>query len=125
MLADKDAAATIAVKDIQVARKFYAETLGLEQVGSEGDEAIIFSAGRAQLFVYRSKFAGTNQATTVTWSVGQNIFQIVDWLKQRGVKFEHYDMPGMKLEGDVHVAERMKAAWFKDPDGNILNLAGA
>ena len=43
-------------------------------------------------------------------------------LKDKGVKFEHYDMPDVKMEGDVHVMGKLKAAWFKDPDGNILNL---
>jgi len=43
-------------------------------------------------------------------------------LKAKGVKFEHYDMPDMKLADDVHVSGDMKVAWFKDPDGNILNI---
>jgi hypothetical protein len=45
-------------------------------------------------------------------------------LKSKGVTFEHYDMPGLSLEGDIHVGQGMKVAWFKDPDGNILNFAG-
>ena len=47
---------------------------------------------------------------------------VVRGLKAKGVSFEHYDMPGAKLEGDVHVFGDIKVAWFKDPDGNILNL---
>ena len=43
-------------------------------------------------------------------------------LRAKGVTFEHYDMPGLKLEGDIHVAGPTKVAWFKDPDGNILNI---
>ena len=43
-------------------------------------------------------------------------------LQAKGVRFEHYDMPGLKLDGDVHVAGKMKIVWFKDPDGNILNV---
>jgi hypothetical protein len=43
-------------------------------------------------------------------------------LKSKGVRFERYDMPGAKMEGDVHVFGDMRVAWFKDPDGNILNL---
>ncbi len=43
-------------------------------------------------------------------------------LDTKGVTFEHYDMPDMTHEGDVHVAGDMRVAWFKDPDGNILNL---
>jgi len=58
----------------------------------------------------------------VTWALGGDIERIVSALKEKGVRFEHYDMPGTKLEGDVHVMDKMKVAWFKDPDGNILNL---
>ena len=45
---------------------------------------------------------------------------LVKDLKAKGVAFEHYDMPGVTLKGDVHVAGKHKNAWFKDPDGNIL-----
>jgi uncharacterized protein YqgV (UPF0045/DUF77 family) len=58
----------------------------------------------------------------VTWAVGDEIDRIVKTLKAKGVTFEHYDMPGTTLEGDIHVGHGMKVAWFKDPDGNILNL---
>jgi hypothetical protein len=47
---------------------------------------------------------------------------IVRALKAKGVTFEHYDMPDMTRGGDVHVAGDMKVAWFKDPDGNILDI---
>jgi catechol 2,3-dioxygenase-like lactoylglutathione lyase family enzyme len=122
MLGDKDAVATIAVKDIKVARKFYADTLGLTQVGAEGQELIVFRGGNSTINVYQSQYAGTNKATAVTWVVGEDVEDIVRALKAKGVSFEHYDMPDMTREGDVHVAGDMKVAWFKDPDGNILNI---
>jgi len=53
------------------------------------------------------------------YQVGDELETVVQTLKKAGVAFEHYDMPGMTLKGDVHVAGKMKAAWFKDPDGNI------
>ena len=43
-------------------------------------------------------------------------------LKSKGITFEHYNMSNITLEGDIHVDGQMKVAWFKDPDGNILNL---
>lgn len=122
MLANKDAAANLAVRDIDRARKFYEGTLGLEQVGSEGDELIVYRSGKTILNVYRSDYAGTNKATAVTWAVGDDVEGVVRALKAKGVTFEHYDMPDMRLEGDVHFAGKMKVAWFKDPDGNILNI---
>lgn len=123
MLGDKDAAANIAVKNLERARKFYEDTLGLTQIGSEGQEVIIFKSGNTLINVYQSQYAGTNKATAVTWVVGQDVEGFVQQLKAKGIEFEHYDMPGVTRNGDVHVAEDMKVAWFKDPDGNILNIA--
>jgi len=123
MLSKKDAFANVAVKDLERARKFYEGTLGLEKVDEEGDEVIAFKSGQSTLLVYRSDHAGTNKATAVTWTVGPDVEREVRDLKAKGVKFEHYDMPGAKHEGDVHVFGDMKVAWFKDPDGNILNIA--
>jgi hypothetical protein len=74
------------------------------------------------LNVYTSQEAGTNKATAVTWAVGDQVKDVVRALKAKGVAFEHYDMPDTTLQGDIHVAGDMKVAWFKDPDGNILNI---
>jgi catechol 2,3-dioxygenase-like lactoylglutathione lyase family enzyme len=123
MLANKDVAANIAVKDLTRAQKFYAGTLGLKEAGREGEEVIAYRSGNSTVLVYRSEFAGTNKATCMTWVVGDEVDKIARELKSKGVAFEHYDMPGLKLEGDVHVGHGMKVAWFKDPDGNILNIA--
>jgi catechol 2,3-dioxygenase-like lactoylglutathione lyase family enzyme len=122
MLGSKDAVATLAVKDLQAARKFYEGTLGLAPVDAEGEEVIVFQSGTTKVNVYRSRYAGTNQATALTWVVGDELENIVRALKAKGVAFEHYDMPGMTRQGDIHAAGDMKVAWFKDPDGNILNV---
>ena len=122
MLGDIDASANLAVKDLAVARKFYEGTLGLTQVGSEGDEFVVYRSGRTTLNVYVSREAGTNRATAVTWMLGGGVDEAVRALAAKGVAFEHYAMPDTVLEGDVHVSGTMRIAWFKDPDGNILNL---
>ena len=122
MLGNKDAAANIAVKNLETAKKFYEDILGLTQVGAEGQELIVFKSGNSTINVYRSQYAGTNRATAVTWVVGGEMEGVVQQLKSKGVAFEHYDMPEMTREGDIHVAGTMKVAWFKDPDGNILNI---
>lgn len=122
MLEKINATANIAVRDLAVASKFYAGTLGLAPVHHEGDEVIVYKSGDTLINVYRSEFAGANKATAVTWAVGDEIGRIVNALKDKGVAFEHYEMPGITLEGDLHVGYGMKVAWFKDPDGNILNL---
>ncbi|RVD58251.1 VOC family protein [Mesorhizobium sp. M2D.F.Ca.ET.185.01.1.1] len=122
MLENSNATANLAVKDLEKAKAFYEGTLGLRQVDEMGGELIVYKSGDTLINVYRSQFAGTNKATAVTWAVGDRIEPIVKSLKSKGVTFEHYDMPGLSLEGDIHVGQGMKVAWFKDPDGNILNL---
>ena len=119
MLRDKDSAAIVAVKDIARARQFYETTLGLPIVEDDGD-VIQFKTGNTVLVVYRSDYAGTNQANAVVWGVGDEIETIAADLKAKGVSFEHY--PGMELRGDLHIAGDFRMAWFKDPDGNILHI---
>ena len=122
MLSNRDAIATLAVRDLKTARRFYEGTLGLTPIATEGDEVVTYKSGHSAINVYRSHYAGTNQATAMTWNVGKELESVVQSLKEKGVRFEHYDLPGTKLEGDIHVADGMKVAWFKDPDGNILNV---
>lgn len=124
-LAVKDAAATIAVRDARSSRKFYEDTLGLKLLDDSMPEALVFKSGSTKVLVYESQFAGSNKATAATWGVGDDIEQMVQKLRAKGVAFEHYDMPGLTLKGDVHVGGNMKAAWFKDPDGNILALVSS
>ena len=123
MLGNKKAVANVAVKDLRVATKFYQNTLGLTPVHEEQQELVVFRSGTSEINVYRSDYAGTNKATAVTWAVDDVKREVAD-LKSKGVVFEHYDMPGMTRDGDVYVSGDMKVAWFKDPDGNILNVAG-
>jgi catechol 2,3-dioxygenase-like lactoylglutathione lyase family enzyme len=124
MLENSNATANLAVKDMARAKAFYEDTLGLKQVDDMGGELVVYKSGDTVINVYHSQFAGTNKATAVTWAVGDRIEPIVKSLKSKGVTFEHYDMPGLSLKGDIHVGDGMKVAWFKDPDGNILNLVG-
>jgi catechol 2,3-dioxygenase-like lactoylglutathione lyase family enzyme len=121
MLGDTNAVATLAVKNLETAKKFYEDTIGLKPIDSKGDELIVFQSGNSTINVYRSQYAGTNKATAVTWIL-DDVEGATRMLKAKGVKFEHYDMPGMSRQGDVHVCGDMKVAWFKDPDGNILNI---
>ena len=125
MLGNRDSAATVAVRDMDRAVRFYEETLGLTRIHDEGGEAVAYQTGRSSLLVYRSEFAGSNQATAVTWSIGDALDECVRDLAGKGVGFEHYDMPNTQLEGDVHVSGATRVAWFKDPDGNIHALVNS
>ena len=121
MLGKADATPMIAVKDLDRARKFYEETLELKTVDDFG-EGFVVKSGNTEFSLYRSEFAGTNKATALTFEV-DDIEGKIRELKEKGIFFEHYDLPGLEQQGDLHFAEGFKTAWFKDPDGNILSLA--
>jgi catechol 2,3-dioxygenase-like lactoylglutathione lyase family enzyme len=122
MLGNAEPNATVAVRDLTAAARFYEDVLGLTRSHTEGEEAIEYQAGAAKLLVYRSQFAGTSKATVVTWVLGDRVDHTVRDLKGKGVRFERYDMPDTSHEGDVHVGGDLRVAWFKDPDGNIHSL---
>ncbi len=118
MLEGENAVATVAVRDVAAAAGFYEKTLGLGKLESGEKSILLFQSGSSKLIVYQSQFAGTNQATAVTWPV-KDVAAVARDLKGRGVTFERYDFPNATYEGDVHVMGKRRAAWFKDPDGNI------
>ena len=122
MLGGPDAVATVAVRDLKAASRFYEETLGLTRIHDEGSQAYTYRTGDSTMIVYQSEYAGTSRATAVTWIVGDQVDALVEALKEKGVRFELYDMPETRHEGDVHVAGKIRVAWFKDPDGNIHAL---
>ena len=121
MLGDQKSNTTVTVKDLNVAAAFYEGVLGLEEISREVGEMISYRCGASVIDVYRSSFAGSNRGTAITWAV-DDIEEVIASLKWKGVIFEHYDMPGLRRQGDLHIGNNMKTAWFKDPDGNILNL---
>ena len=120
MLGKADATPMIAVADLGRARSFYEDTLGLTTKEDWG-EGVTLESGETRVNLYRSEFAGTNKATALTFQVDDAESEVRD-LKEKGIFFEHYDLPGLEQRGDLYVAEGMKTAWFKDPDGNILSL---
>jgi catechol-2,3-dioxygenase len=122
MLGSKNAAATLAVTDLERARQFYENTLGLEPL-QEVPGSVLYKSGSSALLVYPSEYAGTNQATAATWAVGDDFDAAVEELRTKSVAFEHYDdLPDTTREGDVHMIGEFRGVWFKDPDGNILSL---
>jgi catechol 2,3-dioxygenase-like lactoylglutathione lyase family enzyme len=121
MLGKADARPMIAVKDIDRAKQFYQGTLGLKAVEEMTGELFMLQSGDTTFNVYRSEFAGTNKATALTFDV-DDIDSEVRELRDKGIRFEHYEVEGLTAEGDVYRGGNMKTAWFKDPDGNILSL---
>jgi catechol 2,3-dioxygenase-like lactoylglutathione lyase family enzyme len=125
MLGDRPAAASLPVSDLQAAREFYENVLGLtpmEELG-EGAGAVLYKSGDSVVFVYESEYAGTNQGSAATWAAGDEFDAIVEGLREKNVTFEHYDnLPGTTRDGDIHNFGNTRAVWFKDPAGNILNV---
>ena len=121
MLGDATVYATIAVRDLQQSREFYEQILGLNQL-DENPGGILYESGTGKVFVYQSDTAGSGKATCASWLV-DDIEQMVSDLQSAGIEFNNYDIPGATVEGYIYTMGPQKAAWFKDPDGNILNVA--
>ena len=122
MLKNHDSSAIVAVADLERARRFYGDVLGLELSDRGTEEGVlVYRTGATQLVVYQSDYAGTNRANAVVWGVGDDMDKIVAALEAKGATFEHYPDIG-RLDGNVHMAEGAKLVWLKDPDGNILHI---
>jgi catechol 2,3-dioxygenase-like lactoylglutathione lyase family enzyme len=117
---------TLPVTDLKRAKKFYSETLGLK-LTDEGEVPghLAYDAGDGTfLMVYARPTPPTSDATSAAFAV-DNVEAVVKELKNRGVTFEVYDMPGVEWNDVVATMGNMKGAWFKDPDGNILAVSQA
>ena len=123
MLKDRNSSAIVAVSDLERARTFYEDTLGLTRSPGEEEKGVLgFRTGDTGLIVYQSDYAGTNRANAVVWQMKGDLVETVNHLRAKGVTFERYDFPGMEWRDGVHEAGPVKLAWCKDPDGNILHL---
>lgn len=122
MLSDCTPVATLPTADVARARKFYEDTLGLTPV-QEVAGGVMYQCGDGRIFVYESGYAGTNKATAVSFSMSDAAFDDeIDALRRKGVTFQTFEFEGMEWKDDVMVSEEMRAVWFSDPDGNILNI---
>lgn len=120
MLKDHSSHAIVPCSDIARAKAFYTETLGLPLAADHG-EVFLIRTGVTLLNVYRSDFAGTNQANAVVFDVHNDLETIAADLRGKGVKLEEYPDGFDRVENGVHILGDFRAIWFKDPDGNILH----
>ena len=111
-------------KDIDRARRFYEDKLGLKPKMEIAGGVVYGFAGGTEAFLYLTPNAGTSQASQAFWQV-EDIEREVAELKARGVVFEDYDMDGQKSPSGVVTAGGAKAAWFKDTEGNIMAIIEA
>jgi len=123
MLKDSTLMAVLPTKDINRAKEFYRDKLGLESSESMEEGSALYRCGNGTAFlVYQTDNAGSAKNTQMGWET-DNLEREMEDLRGRGVTFEEYDMPGLKTENGVATSEWGKAAWFLDSEGNILNLS--
>ncbi|MER8187635.1 VOC family protein [Kitasatospora sp. NPDC094015] len=118
MLSDAPLQAVVPVGDVDRAKRFYRDTLGLSLV-DESAEGIGFICGGTRFDLYETPSAGQAAHTLASWKVADLDAEMAD-LRGRGIVFEEYDLPGLKTLDGVAESDGMRAAWFKDTEGNIL-----
>jgi len=120
-LASSHVTCMLPVKDLARARRFYEEALGLEPLGAKPDGKFMYQCGGTELALFPKPEGTKADHTAVSFRVAR-IGEAVAALKARGVRFADYDLPGLKTVDHVCVLGSEKAAWFEDPEGNILCL---
>jgi catechol 2,3-dioxygenase-like lactoylglutathione lyase family enzyme len=114
--------AMVPVSDLDVAKEFYGGKLGLTS-SDDRESAVRYETAAATWFLlYKSRVAGTAKSTSMRFEV-EDIEVAVAELRARGIVFEEYDLPGVKtVDGIADHESGARGAWFKDPDGNILQI---
>ena len=112
--------ATIPARDLDRTRRFYEDVLGAQAV-MEDPGGIIDRSGDAIFSLYPTQFAGIARHTLGAFMVG-DVEATVAELRGRGVRFEDYDLPGLKTVDGIAELGGVRGAWFKDPEGNILSV---
>jgi catechol 2,3-dioxygenase-like lactoylglutathione lyase family enzyme len=125
MLEQAEITAIVPVSDVEAAIRFYGEKLGLE-LGERREDLpenreAEFTAKQGTLLAYESVGAGKSRHTVAGFRV-QDIEGVVAGLRDRGVSFEEYDLPDLKTENGIATVGDVRAAWCKDPDGNLIAI---
>ena len=119
MLETNKAFSSFSVNDLEKAKQFYAQTLGLKV--KESPEGLELHPGQQSVFIYPKPNHEPATFTVLNFQVN-NIDAAVDELKQKGVSFEHYEGEIKTDEKGIHRDKGPTIAWFKDPAGNILSV---
>jgi catechol-2,3-dioxygenase len=100
---------------------FYSEVLGLRVVErSEGGEVLLEAGKGSQLLLYPG--SPTKSDHTLACFAVAKIEDAIQSLKAKGIKMEDYDLPGLKTVNHISTNGNLRAAWFRDPEGNYLGL---
>ncbi len=121
MISDLTSMATIPAANIERAKKFYTEKLGFKPEETVPTGEIVFKSGVSSFLLYPSQYAGTAKNTAMTFQT-DNLERDVRDLRNKGIKFEDYDMGDLKTVNGIATLGDVKGAWFKDTEGNIIAL---
>ncbi|MFJ8976397.1 VOC family protein [Streptomyces sp. NPDC102282] len=125
----RGAATRLPVQDLERARRFYAEKLGLEPV-DERPGGLLYRCGQSEFALFESVGASPGTFTQMGWTV-DDIEAVVAELGRRGVVFEEVDLPGFRTRGGIAEIEGNypskgargeRGAWFRDSEGNMLGI---
>jgi catechol 2,3-dioxygenase-like lactoylglutathione lyase family enzyme len=119
MLTNAAVTTMLPVKDMERARTFYEGCLGLKAGNFKPDGKFVYAVGGTTLALFPKPDGTKAEHTAISFRV-ENISEAIAGLKQAGVVFESYDLPGFKTVDHVCVLGSEKAAWFKDTEGNYL-----
>jgi catechol 2,3-dioxygenase-like lactoylglutathione lyase family enzyme len=108
------------VTDTDRAKAFYTEKVGLDYVDTNEEGSPMYALGGGAMLVLLPRPDSTPSASTAMSFEVDDVSSEVRALEQRGVEFEEYDMPGLTTVDHIATMGKDKAAWFKDPDGNVL-----
>ena len=112
---------TLPVADLKRSERFYEEKLGLKLLREDPSPGATLGAGACELYIYQR--APTKADHTVAAFRVDNVEASVKELRGKGVRFEEYDMPNLKTHDGIFSMDGYRAAWFKDPDGNIIAIS--
>ena len=121
MLANLHIYATLPAADLERARRFYAEKLGLTPAREAAGGLFYRCDGGTEFFLFPSQGTASATHTQAGW-ITENIEAEVAALKARGLVFEEYDTPSLKTTNSIALTGPVKAAWFKDSEGNLLGF---
>jgi catechol 2,3-dioxygenase-like lactoylglutathione lyase family enzyme len=129
MLANSEVATRLPAQNLDRARAFYADKLGLRPA-EERPGGLLYRCGGTRFALFASAGRSSGEHTQMGFTV-DDIEAVVDELRRRGVEFEHVDVPGLRtVDGIAEVAGNYpsagvgeRAAWFRDSEGNLLGIA--
>jgi len=122
MLSQLEPSAVLPARDISRAKTYYHDKLGLDPTEERDGELRFRTPSGGAVLVYETENAGSAKNTVLLWTT-TDFESEISRLRENGVVFEDYDLPGLKTENGVATTGTERAAWFKDSEGNILCVA--